>query len=123
MEEEWWGAVLTRRAKVAVGFFSSVDTSRESGGEEVESRSNTSGEVGSRFPFTPFSSVRGESKYSLVAGGQRDNRVELQQLVLLFLSTISRSWWCDARDDSDANWVEGVGRVRTSLIRLLQRFP
>ena len=43
----------------------------------VESRSSTSGEVGSRFLFTYFSSVRGESKYSLVAGGQRDNRIEL----------------------------------------------
>ena len=45
----------------------------------MESRSNTSGEVGSRFPFTPFSSVRGESKYSLVAGGQRDSRIELSK--------------------------------------------
>ena len=55
----------------------SVDTSRECGGEEVESRSNTSGDVGSRFPFTSFSSVRGESKYSLLAGKQRDNRIAL----------------------------------------------
>ena len=54
----------------------SVDT-RESGGEEVESRSNTSGAVGSRFLFTLLSSVRGESKYSLVAEGQRDNRMKL----------------------------------------------
>ena len=48
MEEEWWRAVLTRRV-----------------------------EGGSGFPFTPFSSVRGESKYSLVAGGQRDSGIEL----------------------------------------------
>ena len=53
-------------------FLASVDTSRESGGEEVASRSNTSGEDGSRFPSIPFHLVRGESKYSLVAG-ERDN--------------------------------------------------
>ena len=41
------------------------------------SRLNTSGEVGCRFPFTPFSSVRRGSKCPLVAGGQRDNRIEL----------------------------------------------
>ena len=58
-------------------FLASVDTSRESGGEDVDSRSNTSGEVSSRFPLTAFPSVRGESKYSLVAGGQCDNRIEL----------------------------------------------
>ena len=40
------------------------------------SKSNTSGEVGSRVPVTP-SSVRAESKYSLVAAGQRDKRIEL----------------------------------------------
>ena len=34
-------------------FLASVDTSRESGGEEVGSRSDMSGQVGSRFPFTP----------------------------------------------------------------------
>ena len=50
MEEKRWRAGLTRLVKC---------------------------EVGSRFPFTPFSSVRGESKYSLVAGGQRDIRIEL----------------------------------------------
>ena len=63
MEEEWFGAVVTRRAKVVVGFFflASVDTSRESGAEEVGSRSNTSGEVGCRFLFTPFSSTLGSS--------------------------------------------------------------
>ena len=58
-------------------FFSLLLTRRGSVEEKGWSRSNTSGEVGSRFPFTPFSSVRGESKYSLVAGGQRDNRIEL----------------------------------------------
>ena len=61
-------------------FLAPVDTSRESGGEEVGCRSNKSGEVSSRFPLTTFSSVRGESKCSkcsLVAGGQCDNRIEL----------------------------------------------
>ena len=41
------------------------------------SRSNTSGEVDSRFPVAPFSSARGESKHSLVAGGQRDKRIDM----------------------------------------------
>ena len=67
----------TSREGVNKFFLASVDTSRESGGEEVERRSNTSGEVGSRFPSTLFSSVRGESKYSLVAERQRDIRIEL----------------------------------------------
>ena len=58
--------------------------------------------------------MRGESKYSLVAGGQRENRIELAKAtvgssVSEETSKNSHPRRCDARDDDDANWVEGGG--------------
>ena len=103
-------------------FFASVDRSRESGGEE-ESSSNTSCEVDSRFLFTPFSSVLGESKYSFVAGGQRDNRIELAKTTVGSSVSEETSKSHARRDDDEANWVEGGGRTRKSPMRLQQRFP
>ena len=118
---------VTRLLATAVGFFSLPLTRRGSGGEEVGSRSNTSGEVGSRFPSTFFfSSVRGQSKHSWVAGGQRDNRSGLVKTTVG--SSVSENTSKDhahggathAMTD-DANWC-GVG-MRTSPVRLQRGFP
>ena len=56
----------------------------EDGGAVVVSRSNTSSEGGSQSLFVPFSSVRGEPKHSLAAGGLCDNRAELMKPTVWF---------------------------------------
>ena len=76
--QEFFFCVGDTCAAIKTSLCKGVETQTCDVGErKVESRSNTSGEVGSRFPCTIFSSVRGESKYSLVVGGQRGNRIEL----------------------------------------------
>ena len=76
----------------------------------MESSANTSWRRWQSVFFSLFfSCVRGESKHSLVAGGQRDNRSELAKTAV---GSSPKHHARDdvTRDDDDANWVRAVVR-------------
>ena len=74
------------------------------------------------------SPVRGESKYSLVAGGQRDDRIERAKQTV-GSSVAEETSKSHAHDDvthamtmTRTGWRED-GEMRTSPVRLQQRCP
>ena len=83
------------------------------------SKSNTSGEVGSRVPVT-LSSVRAESKYSLVAAGQRDKRIELAKTTVG--SSVSEETSISHAHD-DATHAMTMTRIRLRAVERCGRVP
>ena len=89
----------------------SVDTSRESGGKRGgEQVFSTSGEVGCRFPFTPFFIYAWRVEVPVVAEDSGDNRIELAK-------TTVRSSVCEETSKSHAHCdvTHAMTMTRTGL--------